>query len=97
MVLIDVSKWTSFVNDGIDSAVASVSYTLSQDKVEQHILHLEGMLLVKVDLKQAYCQIPIYPRPLPVRTWWEGKIQKFQDRPCHSLFIKHMNKSVQAT
>ena len=50
------------VNDGISSTLASVSYSSVDDAVRR-ILHLgKGTQLVKVDLKQAYRQVPVHPQ-----------------------------------
>ena len=50
------------VNDGISSTLASVSYSSVDDAVRR-ILHLgKGTQLVKVDLRQAYRQIPVHPQ-----------------------------------
>ena len=50
------------VNGGISSTLASVSYSLVDDAMRR-ILHLgKGTQLVKVDLKQAYLQVPVQGR-----------------------------------
>ena len=50
------------VNDGISSTLASVSYSSVDDDVRR-ILHLgKRTQLVKVDLKQAYRQVPVHPQ-----------------------------------
>ena len=48
------------VHDSISSVLASISYASVDDAV-QHILHLEkDAQLVKLDLKQAYRNIPVH-------------------------------------
>ena len=75
-MIVDLSfPRASSVNDGIDSAVASVSYA-SLDEAVQHILRLgKGTQLVKVDLKQAYRQIPVHPEDhYLLGLSWEGSV-----------------------
>ena len=49
------------VNDGIEKEICSLSY-VSIDEVVECILHFEpGALLAKVDVKQAYRNIPVHP------------------------------------
>ena len=49
------------MNDGIDSAVASVSYASLDEGVQQILCLGKSTQLVKFDLKQAYRQIPVHP------------------------------------
>ena len=56
------------VNDGIDKELSSVSY-VSVDNVMARILKLgRGALLAKMDIKQAYRNVPVYPED---RLYWE--------------------------
>ena len=61
-MIVDVSfPFGCSVNHGISSTLASVSY--SSDDAVRRILHLgKGTQLVKVDLKQAYRQVPVHPQ-----------------------------------
>ena len=75
-MIVDLSfPRASSVNDGIDSAVASVSYA-SLDEAVQHILQLgKGTQLVKVDLKQACRQFPVHPEDhYLLGLSWEGSV-----------------------
>ena len=63
------------MNDGIGKELSSVSY-ISVDNVVAHILKLgRGALLAKMDIKQAYRNVPVSPedRLLPGMCW-EGKV-----------------------
>ena len=58
------------VNDGISCELSSLSYASVDDAV-QHILRLDQ--LVKLDLKQAYHNIPVHPQDQHLLAIsWEG-------------------------
>ena len=63
------------VNDGINKELASVSYT-SVDDIVTTILQLgRGALLAKMDIKQAYRNVPVHPEDrLLLGMLWEGKV-----------------------
>ena len=63
------------VNDGIDSAVASVTYASLDEAVQQILCLGKGTQLVKVNLKQAYHQIPVNPEDhFLLGLSWEGSV-----------------------
>ena len=79
-LIVDLSYPRSHsINDGILSELASVSYASVDDAV-QLILQLgKGSELVKLDLKQAYCQVSIHPHDHHLfGISWEGNV--FVDR-----------------
>ena len=89
----DLSSPKNFsVNDGIDSALSSLSYA-SIDHLSSLILSLgRGAMLVKADIKEAYRMIPIHPqhqRLLGVQ--WRGEV--FIDRmlPLILAYVQHPN------
>lgn len=63
------------MNDGIGKELSSVSY-ISVDDVAAHILKLgRGTLLAKVDIKQAYRSVPVYPQDrLSLGMCWEDNM-----------------------
>ena len=64
------------VNDGISSELSSVSYASVGDAIG-HILCLgRRTQLVKIDLMNAYCIVPIHPQD----TTWSA--------PCNRIYIK---------
>ena len=63
------------VNDGIGKELSSVSY-ISVDNVVARILKLgRGALLAKMDIKQAYRNVPVSPEDrVLLGMCWEGKV-----------------------
>ena len=63
------------INDGISKESASVSYA-SVDDIVATILQLgRGALLAKMDIKQAYRNVPVHPEDqLLLGMQWEGKV-----------------------
>ena len=63
------------MNDGIDKELSSVSY-ISVDNVVARMLKLgRGALLAKMDVKQAYRNVPVSPEDrLLLGMCWEGKV-----------------------
>lgn len=59
------------VNDGISKDLASLSYVSVDDVVVGIIQRGSGTLLAKMDIRQAYRNIPIHPsdRPLLGMQW----------------------------
>ena len=75
-LIVDLSSPTdASVNDGIQKELCSLSYT-SVDAVAKKILALgRGSLIAKMDIKQAYRMVPVYPEDhwlLGMR--WDGKV-----------------------
>ena len=67
------------INDGISSELASVSYASVDDAVQLILQLRKGSELVKLDLKQAYCQVSIHPHNQHLfGVVWEGDV--FVDR-----------------
>ena len=62
------------VNDGISKELASLSY-VSVDEVAMAVLQLgQGTMLAKMDVKQAYRNIPVHPEDRPLLGMqWEGE------------------------
>jgi hypothetical protein len=61
--LINHLSWPpgSSVNIGIPDAGASISYDAFDCAVKDLISAGSGSLMAKLDLKDAFCHIPIYP------------------------------------
>ena len=79
-LIMDLSSPKNFsVNDGIDSALSSLSYA-SIDHLSSLILSLgRGAMLVKADIKEAYRMIRIHPQDQQLLgVQWRGEV--FIDR-----------------
>ena len=62
-MIVDLSYPTGqSVNDGIDSKLASISYASVDDAVQLILLLGRGTQLVKLDLENAYRNIPVHPQ-----------------------------------
>ena len=62
------------VNDGIERELASVSYTSVDDIISKILQLVWGTLLAKMDIKQAYRNVPVHPEDrLLLGMLWEGK------------------------
>ena len=75
-LIVDLSSPTgTSVNDGVDKDLCSLSYT-SIDVIANRVLALgKGSLLAKMDIKQAYRMVPMYPedrRLLGMQ--WQGAV-----------------------
>lgn len=63
------------VNDGIDSALSSLSYVSVSDIAAATAKLGPVALLIKVDIKSAYRLIPVHPQDRPLlAVKWKGKI-----------------------
>ena len=75
-LIIDLSApQGSSVNDGIAKELCSLAYT-SVDEVVACVLKLgKGSLLAKMDLKQAYRNVPVHPQDrLLLGMEWQGDV-----------------------
>ena len=63
------------VNDGIDPALCSLSYTTVNDIAELVFKLGKSSLLAKVDIESAYRLIPVHPQDHPLQAMkWQGQI-----------------------
>ena len=63
------------VNDGISSSFCSLSYASIDDAVKMLVTLGKGTLMAKLDLKDAYCAVPVYPHDCPLLGMqWKGRI-----------------------
>jgi len=63
------------VNDGIDPALCSLSYTSVDDAAAEISAMGRGTLLAKLDIKNAYHIVPVHPEDRPLLgTKWQDKI-----------------------
>ena len=68
------------MNEGLDPSMCSLQYVSIDDAVDLICKLGVGTLLVKMDLKDIYRIVPIYPDNQPfVAVEWEG--QTYVDRP----------------
>ena len=75
-LIVDLSAPEGFsVNDSIDKELCSISY-VSVDNVAEAVLHLgQGALLAKVDVKEAFRNIPVAPEDrLLLAMLWKGEL-----------------------
>ena len=74
-----ISPEGASINDGIDKALASISY-VSVDNVAEVVLKLgRGAFMGKCDVQNAYRNVPIHPRD----TSWLGLQWSTWTRHCH--------------
>ena len=73
-LILDLSSPEGFsVNDGISKETSSLSYTTTDDVVEAILKSGKGTLMAKLDIKQAYRNIPVHPYDrLLLGMSWEG-------------------------
>lgn len=65
----------SSVNDGIDAALCSLSYTTIDDVASIATVKGTGALLAKINIESAYRLIPVHPQDRPLQAMrWEGQI-----------------------
>ena len=65
----------SSVNEGIDAAFCSLSYTTVDDVAALVATLGRGSLLAKVDIESAYRLIPVHPQDRPLQAMeWEGQL-----------------------
>lgn len=63
------------VNDGIDKDLCSLSYISIDEVVKCIISQGQGAMLAKIDVKQAYRNIPVHPEDRPLLGMaWRGKV-----------------------
>ena len=63
------------MNNGIDPALCSLSYTSVNDAAAEICAMGRGTLLAKLDIKNAYCIVPVHPEDCPLLgTKWLGKL-----------------------
>ena len=75
-LILDLSSPQGFsVNDGISKESSSISYTTTDYVVEAILKSGKGTLMAKLDIKQAYRNIPVYPTDRPLLGMsWDGKV-----------------------
>ena len=75
-LILDLSSPTGLsVNDGIDKDHCSLSYTSIDDVVKCIISQGRGAMLAKIDIKQAYRNVPVHPEDRPLLGMaWNGKV-----------------------
>ena len=75
-LILDLSSPEGFsVNDGISKETSSLRYTTTDDVVEAILKSGKGSLMAKLDIKQAYRNIPVYPQDrLLLGMSWGGRI-----------------------
>ena len=62
----------SSVNDGIPDSEASITYDMFQTAVSDIINFWHDLLMIKLDLEQAFCHIPVRPFDWPLLGFWLG-------------------------
>ena len=63
------------VNDGVSTALSSLHYVTVEDAVRRILLVGQGALLAKVDIKQAYRNVPIHPDDRHLLGMeWQGRL-----------------------
>lgn len=63
------------VNDGIAKELASLSYVSIDDVVDRIIQMGRGALMAKMDIRQAYRNVPVHPKDRPLLgMYWEGQV-----------------------
>lgn len=73
-LILDLSSSTGLsVNDGIDKDLCSLAYTSIDEVVKCIISQGQGAMLAKIDIMQAYRNVPVHPdnRPLLRMAWRE--------------------------
>ena len=75
-LILDLSSPTGLsVNDGIDKDHCSLSYTSIDEVVKCIISQGCGAMLAKIDIKQAYRNVPVHPEDRPLLGMaWNGKV-----------------------
>jgi len=75
-LIVDLSfpQWCS-VNDGIEPEVCSLHYTSVDEVCKRVVAKGCGMVLVKFDVEDAFCTIPVHPNDRKLLGMhWEGRI-----------------------
>ena len=75
-LILDLSSPLGFsVNDGTSKQSSSIRYTTTDYVVEAILKSDNGTLMAKLDIKQAYRNIPVYPTDRPLQGMsWDGKV-----------------------
>ena len=75
-LIVDLSSPEHFsVNDGITKELCSLTYTSVDDVVACVLKAGKGALLAKMDIKQAYRNIPVHPDDRPLLGMkWQGRV-----------------------
>ena len=75
-LIVDLSSPEHFsVNDGIAKELCSLTYTSVDDVVACVLKAGKGALLAKMDIKQAYRNIPVHPDDRPLLGMkWQGRV-----------------------
>ena len=75
-MILDLSSPQDFsVNDGISKESSSITYTTTDHAVEAILKSGKGTLMAKLDIKQAYRNIPVHPTDRPLLGMsWDGKV-----------------------
>ena len=75
-LIVDMSSPDGFsINDGINTELSSLTYIKIQDVIQQILQLGPGAELAKIDIKSAYCIIPINPADRHLLGMaWDGKI-----------------------
>ena len=80
------------VNDGIDPALCSLTYTSVDEAVERAVSKGQGALLAKIDIASAYRIIPVHPQDRPLlgmawrRQWLVDTVLPFGLRSAPKIF-----------
>ena len=63
------------INDGIDPALCSLSYTLVDHVADVVARYQKGALLAKIDIEAAYRLVPVHPHDRPLQAMhWAGEV-----------------------
>ena len=90
-LILHLSTPGASVNDGIRKEQCSLSY-VSVDQVVSHILELGRVTtLAKMDVQQAYRQMPVFPRDrLLLGMCWKGRVYVDKVLPFSLLVCTHV-------
>ena len=75
-LILDLSSPEGFsINDGISKETSSLNYTTTDDVVEAILKSGRGSLMAKLDIKQAYRNVPVHPQDRRLLGMaWGGRI-----------------------
>ena len=96
-LILDLSSPQGFsVNDGISKESSSISYTTTDYVVEAILKSGKGTLMAKLDIKQAYRNIPVYPTDRPLLGMsWDGKV--YVDKTLPFVHLPGWQATIEAT
>lgn len=60
------------INDGISKELSSLSYVRVDDVVSRVLKLGKGALMARLDIKQAYRNIPVHPEDRYIGMCWQG-------------------------